>query len=866
MLKSANSPVSEDEPTMDCTSHSSVTNNALAGLDTIIQSINKRYEVYQRRRTAITPFSSPTDASLGVPPTPRPILGDNGMANVSYACGCGSSSNNNNNLKLLTSQPTRDPLGTSIVAANAHPAPYWEERELYIVAEDLCCYLNGGINYRQLCEQYRRALEVLLTLVKEDMVMCTSGEVEVLPGGTTNVLRKLQSLLKESRTMLESTGVEMPPKLSAMLDQLPTEPEEQPFSESPPAFRRPASSSPNVTHISCANHNSVSAGGGALNGAGGNGPHSPRARPLSALAPGRRQPSANKDAQPPPPRVAATAVPSGGGTRGRPPPSSRSRNSGSTPDTVHLAFSDSVAAGGNVTGGVGGTMRRNTSSSAVIVDPPADGSSGVLSDTVNGNNDGAAAGTHERHSSILRNGTNAATATASLSSCVSTATAAAAPTPISRGGAASKAKHDAAAAHATPPNNRNGSKQRVAGVKAEAEGSGAAADMSRVDDSAMESISPNPSTPPRPPYDDAPGSNSNNKRNKATSQATPVALEVKDGDATAEPSSHLRGRLHLLEELYGEHYALDGMTLLTDALGVVFTREYDQGQNQQYQNGFAAFQRDVNAKVIPTLKSYDAFQLRTTELTPLHSAYMANCVLHRVRPSDAVLDQLKRIDQDRTPETLLLDGLHLGDLGTAAVVESIVPRLYRLRTLNLSDNNLHDNGLEPLLRAIRYHPALTTLDLSYNPISDDGLPTLLRLAQTVPQLSHIVLQSSGMTPNAKRIVETELAKPGTHTTMPLLRRHMSSSSPICGGATGLAMPASSASTPPVPHPPTAHRPPSSMDGRNRRSPKSAARAESMPTRISTAARKIMAVKGSSASTVDSKLPPLPRISPSQTTK
>jgi hypothetical protein len=863
MLQDANSSVSEDEP-MEYTTHSSVTHNAATALDTIIHSINKRYEVYQKRRTAMTPFSTPPAEALpGGPPTPRPILGDSSMANASSVGGSGGSATAS---RHSTSQPVPDPLATSIVVANAHPAPYWEERELYIVAEDLCCHLNGGINYRLMCEQYQRAFEVLLTLVKEDVALCASGAVELVPGGTTRVMGKLQALLKESRRMLEAAGVDVPPRLSSILEELPTSPEEHPFVESPPAPRHATPSLPGGASNSMSLNPGVGGPGGA------------HARPPSAPTPTRRQNSANGANDPHmshdvPPRVPSASGGAGGGpSRGRPLPS-RSRSGISTPDTAHLPvhFSFSGNGVGGPGGGGGGSAgtgaRRNTPSSAVIVDPPADVQQGLLpTDTVNGMGD--AAGAHERHGSILRN--SAAGNGVSLPSSTT-------PSPLSNA-VASKTKPDPTMATTTrlpaylarPPSGEppqpvaaggTGHGLRPVSGKEKEKAKGvflkeAAAAVNekaapRVEDSAVvgKCVSPTPRSPPRQLCGDLSGDDH-------PSSSTPA--ERNDDGGAAEPVHDLRGRLRLLEELYGEHYAMDGMTLLTDALGVVFTREYDQGAEPQYQNGFTALQRDVNNKVMPALKSYDAFQLRINELTPLRSAYLASCLARHVRPHDTVLEQLKRIDHDRTPEALLLGGLHLGDLGTAAVLESVVPRLYRLRTLDLSGNNVHNPVLDMLFRSLRYHPALETVNLSRNPITDDGLTFLLRLAQTVPRLSSILLQSSSMTPQAKQKVEVELTTPGTYAvSTPLPHRPLSrmSTSNIAG---------MSASAPRASHPPTAHRPPSSLDGRSLWSPKSAARAESMPTKVSSSVRRTMATGGGGAAG-ETKLPPLKNTAPSQTT-
>lgn len=317
------------------------------------------------------------------------------------------------------------------------------------------------------------------------------------------------------------------------------------------------------------------------------------------------------------------------------------------------------------------------------------------------------------------------------------------------------------------------------------------------------------------------------------------AEDVHDA-AAASPG---RARLRRLEELYGELYAMDGMALLTDALGVVFTREYDQGPLQQYKHGFTAFQRDVNGKVTPALQSYEALQLRITDLAPLRSSYLASCLVYRVRPNNTVLDHLKRIDHDRSAEAMLLGGLHLGDRGVAAVVEGVVPRLYRLRRLDLSENDITDAALDALLRATRYHPALEHLSLSRNPITDAALPHLLRIVQTLPRLSVLSLQSCAMKPTTRTMVETELAEPGTYAVpLPAPRRGSLTSLRQGSVAATAGMPAKYSASAPRAGGTASTRsmlPLLSADRQHLLPQSAVVRAESVPTHFAAASRRLV---------------------------
>ncbi|KAG5509982.1 hypothetical protein GH5_07830 [Leishmania sp. Ghana 2012 LV757] len=847
----------EDEPFDLMGRSGGVGHTGVASLDTIIQSLNKRYEVYQRRRTAMTPFGSPGDPSMFIPPTPHSILGDSTMASGSVSGGGGAAA-------MQSLMKSHEAAKESIVAPRPRPAPYWEERELYIVAEDLCCCLNGGINYRLLCEQYQRALEVVLTLVREDVRMCMSGDLELVPGGMTkSFLTTLKSLLRESKRMLDEAGVNVPHRLANMIERLPSNSSSVSDSSGGASHaslhvsqHSPAAASANrggatpptvsMAHTAGRTPNSSMALSERLMSTGGGGSYTPGSASAGGSVFAAAGCAANHSGSLPSPyaqschtmtncRHPTSAGLHGNSTRDdgvddgstaaagrRPPPAPPSRPRVGSPEHGHLLLGRPGSGGGN---GLSRPAQPRVASSSSAHLPSAiacrsmPNLAAIVDNTLDDRNDAGGEGAsavdirslHEGGGSILRSG----------SSYLNSVSSGTAPTP------ATSAKASPIAPAGRPPKRQALPPPPTAPVKHRP---------------ATESTSPVPATPPS--AGDVSGAQRNSRRVMSNSVAgSSSAAQMKTGllvaekvgedkhDVVAAPAP-VRDRLRRLEVLYGEHYAMDGLAMLTDALGVVFTREYDHGHSPPHKDAFTAFRRDVNGKVMPVLESYESLQLRIAELEPLRCSYLASCLAHCVRPNNAVLEHLKHIDDDRSVETMRLGGLRLGDRGMTAFVESVVPRLYRLRRLDLSDNDVNDGALEPLLRSVRYHPSLEHLNLSRNPLTDGALPLLLRIVQTLPRLSELLLQSCAMEPATRQMVEAEVMAPGACPMTVAASRH-SRQSPSQVGSLAVLPTRAAAASAPRPGLPWGRPRPVPPGGERRSGPlMPAVRAESVPCKLS----------------------------------
>ncbi|KAG5509574.1 hypothetical protein JKF63_06279 [Porcisia hertigi] len=748
----------EEEEPFDLTSRSGgAGHSGISSLDTIIHALNKRYEVYQRRHASVTPLSSPADPSTFAPPVLHSILGDSTTVSGTSASPGGSGTGGAG--AAATQQPLKPPESPiePIVAPRARPTPYWEERELYIAAEDLCRCLNGGINYRLLCERYRRALEVLLALVSEDVQLCKSSDMELVPGGMTRLfLGKLKELLKESKRLLEGASVNVPARLATIIERLPGGDSLDALGSSASGLTTSAATGSAANHDESVSNEYT---------------RSHRQIPLHMRPPpvppveGRNAAAAERETLLPAPQNDPHP---GYPENGYPQHRSAGSGNGIRSSQHPVMFLSSERCSTSVISG-------NKSSLANVVENPHQGPGGAL------------------HSG---SGLNAAVP--SGQAAASTAT----------GKVCDAASTQGSFQRQGPPRSETAPAKHCA---------------------SNQSTSPTPATPMS-------ATNASNTHGHAykvesgsvigggsSSSDVQMSTDAREEDALGEDKEDItltartsgRGRLRRLEELYEEFYARDGVEFLTDALSVVFTREYDQDTAQTCQNALIALQRDVKDKVMPALESYKSLQLRITDGAPLRSVYLTSCLAHRVRPNNTVLDHIKRIDDYRSVETMLFGGLHLGDRGVAALVESVVPRTYRLRQLDLSDNDVTDGALEPLLRSLKHHPSLVHLNLSRNPLTESATPLLLRIARSVPRLSELLLHNCAMKSATQQIVEAEVKIPRTCAT-PTVSRRCSLRTRFCTSSTTLS-PSRSVASPAPPLGP----------GRQS-SPRPTVRAESLP--------------------------------------
>ncbi|CCD13249.1 unnamed protein product, partial [Trypanosoma congolense IL3000] len=94
------------------------------------------------------------------------------------------------------------------------------ERDLFIAANNLCTYLNGGIDYRHLCLKYQRMFEMLIDLIKEDVNMLRSVD-PFSAGSIEEVIKTLRGIYLETRSLLEQHGIVTNPQSPALQENKP---------------------------------------------------------------------------------------------------------------------------------------------------------------------------------------------------------------------------------------------------------------------------------------------------------------------------------------------------------------------------------------------------------------------------------------------------------------------------------------------------------------------------------------------------------------------------------------------------------------------------------------------------------------------
>lgn len=106
---------------------------------------------------------------------------------------------------------------TNLAAAKRKSATYWEERKLYMTAEELCLCLNGGVHYRALCAQYLHVMSALARMMSS--ALATAQEYEIFPLGTmTGIRSHLVHLAQEAMSLLAQHHIGAPPGLQKMAE------------------------------------------------------------------------------------------------------------------------------------------------------------------------------------------------------------------------------------------------------------------------------------------------------------------------------------------------------------------------------------------------------------------------------------------------------------------------------------------------------------------------------------------------------------------------------------------------------------------------------------------------------------------------
>jgi hypothetical protein len=215
----------------------------------------------------------------------------------------------------------------------------------------------------------------------------------------------------------------------------------------------------------------------------------------------------------------------------------------------------------------------------------------------------------------------------------------------------------------------------------------------------------------------------------SSSASSSSSFQKKESSAAAATSNHLSHlRLEQLQELIGE--SRDAITidetdeaLLNEGLHVMKDENDDdfflhhQSSSSHHRGGALSIANPAFSSRLDD-HSYKDPKM-TSSYTPAspRAVFLAGCLRHGLPPRAHVLLR-KRISTS-------INLAHIG-IGNqmAKVLADALPNLPYLQAINLSDNNLEDDGLSAIINAIAKHPTIEILDISQNIIDSEAARAL----------------------------------------------------------------------------------------------------------------------------------------------
>ena len=121
--------------------------------------------------------------------------------------------------------------------------------------------------------------------------------------------------------------------------------------------------------------------------------------------------------------------------------------------------------------------------------------------------------------------------------------------------------------------------------------------------------------------------------------------------------------------------------------------------------------------------------------------------LHGSGLGDDGLEQLAPgLQQCRNLKKLQLSGTRL-TLRSAPTLRDVVSCLPRLEQLFLSENDLHDSGMEQLASGLQHCTALQLLGVEYTKLSARSVPVLCNLLSSLQRLNRLGVNGNVLTVN-----------------------------------------------------------------------------------------------------------------------
>merc|ERR1712137_30105 len=129
-------------------------------------------------------------------------------------------------------------------------------------------------------------------------------------------------------------------------------------------------------------------------------------------------------------------------------------------------------------------------------------------------------------------------------------------------------------------------------------------------------------------------------------------------------------------------------------------------------------------------------------------------------PPEGLIAILEALQECTELEVLNLNDNSLKAEGVSALI-SLIQKLPKLRSLNIGDNSLEDSGCLEFLQGIKDSaPLLESLDMSYNEMNNDGATLLIELLKTKPNLASLELNGSCLSSATVDLLNEALSEHG----------------------------------------------------------------------------------------------------------
>jgi hypothetical protein len=222
-------------------------------------------------------------------------------------------------------------------------------------------------------------------------------------------------------------------------------------------------------------------------------------------------------------------------------------------------------------------------------------------------------------------------------------------------------------------------------------------------------------------------------------------------------ASDTRGKFgDSLGAAYDLQYKNNGFAMAWSALHLAFSREYDcsspkgtsaasptvaaadvvrrSAASEGSDDAVSRFQAAFQAQVADIVADAEKLKERFAECeTPLRSGYVAACLHSKVKTNSGVMQLLSGFKSERDVLTFSLGDNLVGETRIMPLLP-LFSRMYRMHTLDLSNNGLKNRAIQALATVLTGHQSLTSLDVSGNPFSRVGGKALLALVLGRPLL------------------------------------------------------------------------------------------------------------------------------------